>query len=72
MGAGAGEQTTAFSLLFNERTGGGSQLAGAEDLNVVFLAETALMDALWTLVYGDRDPGAPVAPATGGASSPSP
>jgi hypothetical protein len=53
-------------------TGGGSQLAGAEDLNVVFLTETALMDALWTLVYGDRDPGAPVAPATGGASSPSP
>ena len=72
LGAGAGVQTTAFSVLFNERTGGGSQLAGAEDLNVVFLTETSLMDALWTLIYGDRDPGAPVAPAAGGAPSPSP
>jgi hypothetical protein len=71
LGAGAGVQTTVFSVLFSERTGGGSQVAGAEDLNVVFLTETALMDALWTLTYGDRDPGAPIAPA-GGAPSPSP
>ncbi len=72
LGAGAGVQTTAFTLFFSERTGGGSQLAGAEDLNLVFLTETALMDALWTLVYGDRDPGAPVAPAAGGTTAPSP
>jgi len=65
LGSGAGVQTTTHTLLLSERTGGGSQLAGAEDLNVVFLVEIPLMDALWTLVYGDRDPGAPVAPATG-------
>ncbi len=72
LGAGAGVQTATYTLLLSERTGGGAQLAGAEDLNVVFLTETSLMDALWTLLYGDRDPGAPVAPAPSAATPRSP
>jgi len=58
--AGAGTQSSTSTLFLSERTGGGTQLIGSPDLEVVFLAEQELLDALWTLVYGPRDPGPPV------------
>ncbi len=57
-----GEQTSTASLFFTERVGGGQQWAGAKEPDVVFEPEQALIDALWRLTYGPRDPGAP-APA---------
>lgn len=46
-----------------ERSGGGTQLAGSREFNLVFALDQPVLDALWTLVYGPRDPG-PEAPAT--------
>ena len=43
------------------------QLAGAQDLDALFEIEQPFTDALWTLIYGPRDPGpasTPPAPAT--------
>ncbi|MFO1449083.1 MAG: DUF4340 domain-containing protein [Opitutaceae bacterium] len=66
--AGAGTQTTTSTLFLSERTGGGTQIIGSPDLDVVFHAEQALLDAFWTLIYGPRDEGPPApetAPAAG-------
>ena len=52
----------ADTLFFTERTGGGTQLAGSPQFNVVFEADQKLIDALFTLTFGPRDPGPP-APA---------
>ena len=60
--AGAGAQTTTSTLFLSERTGGGTQIIGSPDLDVVFQAEQALLDVFWALIYGPRDEGAP-APA---------
>jgi hypothetical protein len=46
------------------RSGGGTQLAGSREIGVVFTLEQPVLDALWTLTYGERDPGPPAAPAT--------
>lgn len=60
--AANGEQTSTTSLLFTERVGGAQQWAGSREKDVVFEPEQPLIDALWALTYGPRDPGAP-APA---------
>lgn len=54
---GNGSQTATPTLFFSERAGGNVQLAGSPDYDVVFEVEPALMDALFTLTYGPRDPG---------------
>lgn len=58
---GDGAQQSVSTLFFSERAGGATQFAGAPDLQggVIFEAEQALLDALWTLTYGPRDPGPP-------------
>jgi hypothetical protein len=56
-GGGGGEQTNTSTLFFTERTGGSHQLGGAKDLDLVFELEQPLVDALWSLTYGARDPG---------------
>jgi hypothetical protein len=70
---GSGAQVETRTLFFTERAGGGTQLAGSPQFNVVFEASQKLIDALFTLTYGPRDPGpAPAEPATAPAASPSP
>lgn len=54
---GAGEQTSTMSLLLTQRIGGAQQLAGWAEYNAVFEIEQPLLDALWTLTEGPRDPG---------------
>ena len=61
---GTGAQTSTTTLLLSERTGGGTQFAGSREFGVVFELEQPLLDALWTLTYGPRDPGPPAVPAT--------
>ena len=56
-----GAQTGVTSLQIADRSGGGEQLAGSKELGVVFGVEQSLLDALWTLTYGERDPGPPAA-----------
>ena len=51
------------TLKLAERSGGGAQLAGSTEFGVVFSIEQTLLDALWALTYGERDPGPPEAPA---------
>ena len=55
--AGGAEQTSPFSLLLTERLGGSTQFAGSKELNLAFFLEQPLVDALWSLAYGARDPG---------------
>ncbi len=52
-----GEQSQQFSLYLADRDGGNRQLVGSPDLNLVFAASPALIQAAWTLTYADRDPG---------------
>ena len=66
-GAGGGAADT-VSLWLAERTGGTEQLAGSARIGAVFQLEQPLLDALWTLTYGDRDPGPPAAPAAPGSN----
>ena len=63
MPGGSGATPITSTLFLADRAGGGVQLAGASDpgLNVVFEVEQPLLDALFTLTYGSRDPG-PEAP----------
>ncbi len=62
LGGATGGQTTTSILFLSERVGGGTQLAGSSEFNVVFEVEQTLLDALWALTYGPRDPGEPAAP----------
>ncbi|HEX2855808.1 MAG TPA: DUF4340 domain-containing protein [Opitutaceae bacterium] len=62
-GGAAGEQSTTSTLLLTERGGGTQQLAGSKEYNAVFELEQPFVDALWSLIYGPRDPGPPPAPA---------
>jgi hypothetical protein len=55
-GAG-GEQRSASALFLTERISGDEQLAGSQEFNVDFAVEQPVIDALWTLTYGARDPG---------------
>ena len=56
---GAGEQTSPTTLHLTQRVGGDRQLAGspANEYNAIFAVEQPLLDALWTLTEGPRDPG---------------
>ncbi|MSU66548.1 MAG: DUF4340 domain-containing protein [Opitutus sp.] len=57
-----GEQTSTVTLYLTERIGGTQQYGGARDLDVIFELEQPLLDALWALLYGARDPGPPPPP----------
>lgn len=57
-----GGEDIVSTLQVAERSGGGTQLAGSREFNLVFALDQPVLDALWTLVYGSRDPG-PDAPA---------
>jgi len=59
---GAGEQTSTTELFLSPRAGGDRQLAGSADFAAVFAVEQPLLDAVWTLTEGPRDPGAPAEP----------
>jgi|UniRef100_UPI0040495DF1 hypothetical protein len=54
---GGGEQTESLKLFFTERVGGNMQYAGSPELAVVFEIEQSLLDAMWQLTYGEKDPG---------------
>ena len=56
------EQTRIFTLLLTERLSGSQQFAGSKELDMVFSLDQGLVDALWSLAYGERDPGPPPAP----------
>ena len=56
-GAGGLDQSTTKTLLLTERVGGKEQFAGSRELDTVFSLEQSLVDALWSLAYGPRDPG---------------
>lgn len=58
---GAGETQSQHAMYFGERTGGSEQLAGSAEFDATFIPEQAMVDVLWTLTYGSRDPGAPLA-----------
>ena len=65
LGGASGAPLKSVTLLqLAERSGGGTQLAGSNEFGVVFAVEQPLLDALWVLTYGERDPGPPVAPAS--------
>ncbi len=66
--AGGGPATS--TLLLSDRLGGDLQLAGFG--NVVFEIEQPLLDALFALTYGPRDPGPPEAPAPAAAATDTP
>lgn len=78
--AGNGEQTAVMKLFFTQRVGGATQLAGSAEYNAVFAVEQPLLDALWALTYGDKDPGptpppevkSPPPPAPGPTPPPEP
>ena len=58
-GEGGAEQTSTTTLLLTDRTGGSEQFAGIRELDVIFVPEQPLIDAVWTLTHGPRDPGPP-------------
>ena len=60
-GAGASEQTGTRAIMLAERSGGAEQIAGSAEFGAVFVLEQPMIDALWTLIYGSRDPGLPPA-----------
>ena len=62
-GGAAGAQTSTQEILLSDRIGGATQLAGAQDLDALFEIEQPFTDALWTLIYGPRDPGPAATPA---------
>lgn len=55
--AAGGEQSNTSALFFTERVGGALQLAGSKEFDAVFEIDQPLVDALWALTYGPRDPG---------------
>lgn len=59
---GGQEVTRPLVLLLTERLGGTQQFAGSKELDVAFSLEQPLVDALWSLAYGARDPGPPPLP----------
>jgi hypothetical protein len=63
-GAGGGPTptTTTFTLLLTDRLGGSLQYAGSRELDTVFSLPQPVIDALWALTYGPRDPGPRAAP----------
>ncbi len=57
---GSGQQTETYTLFLTERVGGGLQLAGSAEFAAVFEIEQPLLDVLWQLIYGPKDPGPPI------------
>jgi hypothetical protein len=58
-GSAGAEQTSTLTLHLTERVGGAQQYAGLKEIDTVFALEQPLVDALWALTYGPRDPGPP-------------
>lgn len=58
-GSAGAEQTSTLTLHLTERVGGAQQYAGLKEIDTVFALEQPLIDALWALTYGPRDPGPP-------------
>jgi hypothetical protein len=56
-GATAAEQTDTKTLLLSERLGGAEQLGGSKDLDLLFELDQAMIDAVFPLGEGARDPG---------------
>jgi hypothetical protein len=56
-------QTGMSTLWLSDRLGASRQVAGSREFDAVFDIEQPLLDALWTITYGARDPGPPPAPA---------
>ena len=69
---GAGTQSKIYTLLLSDRIGGGTQIAGAQDLDAVFEIEQPLLDALWKLTYSPQDPGPAAATPTPQPAPPTP
>lgn len=61
-GGGRGDARIAHVLYLTARLGGTEQWGGAPEFGSAFELEQPLIDALWTLTYGDRDPGPPPQP----------
>jgi hypothetical protein len=53
----AAEQTSTTTVFFTERVGGAQQLAGTREFDLVYEPEQPVIDALWSITYGSRDPG---------------
>ena len=70
-GAGEGEQLTVSTLMLGEREGGTSLLVGSAEFNTIFHATQPLLDSLFALTFGARDPGPPP-PADPGPTAPTP
>jgi hypothetical protein len=70
-GGNADARPTVTSLFFSDRAGGDRQLAGSAEFNLVFEVEQPLLDALFVLTYGPRDPG-PSTPPAPPAATPAP
>jgi hypothetical protein len=62
-GGTAGPETETTTLGLTERLGGTEQLAESKEFGVVFGLPQPVVDALWTLTYGRRDPGPPAVAA---------
>ncbi len=60
--AGGTEQTSPLAVRLTERVGGAQQFGGIKEVDTVFALEQPLVDALWALTYGPRDPGPAPAP----------
>jgi hypothetical protein len=58
-GGGGGDTASVHSILLTARMGGTEQWGGAQEFGAVFRLAQPLIDALWRLTYGDRDPGLP-------------
>jgi hypothetical protein len=56
-GSGGIDESRTKTLLLTERVGGNQQFAGSKELNTIFGLEQPVIDALWSLAYGNRDPG---------------
>ena len=56
-GSGGIDESATKTLLLSERLSGNEQFAGSKELNTVFALEQPVIDALWSLAYGNRDPG---------------
>lgn len=57
--AAGADQTSTISLLLSDRIGGAQQLAGSKEIDAIFEIEQSLLDGIWSLTYGSRDPGPP-------------
>lgn len=60
--AAGAEQKSTFSLFLTDRVGGAQQIAGSREIDAIFEIEQSLLDGIWALTYGPRDPGAPAPP----------